>query len=156
TKDGKPTIVPYGLAKEITNPSNGQTMRLMRHDKLATPKGWKSRLVPGDEQEVAAIQFLFKTFAAQDVSYRELAAMAKSQGYPEPTNKGWRGDSIQWMLSNCAYIGSLRLGTQAKGKFFRFDGDRERAAREVRAKASPLIVPNCHEPIIARELWEKV
>jgi hypothetical protein len=59
------------------------------------------------------------------------------------------------MLQNPVYVGSLRIGVNPKGAFFRCQGGKETPAHKT-GEPTPVVVANAHEGIIDRALWERV
>jgi DNA invertase Pin-like site-specific DNA recombinase len=156
TREGRPNqTTPYGMAKKLTTPA-GEKVIVPRGQRWATPKAWGSEFCPGDPHQAEALRFAFTTFAGEDISYNELARRMQSQDFPPPGSaEEWHGETLRWMLQNPVYAGGLRIGKAPKGRFFRTSNGKETAAADA-AKGEPVVVWDCHEGIVGRDLWDRV
>ncbi len=156
TKQGRPNqTTPYGLAKLVTNPM-GETTVIPRGQRWATPKTWGSVFCPGDKQEAEAVLFMFRTFDTEDISFNEIARRLHEKGYPVPREaESWQGPTVRAMLQNVVYAGALMIGDNPKGEFFRTSNGKE-TARDQAGDREPVIAWGSHEPLIPRDLWDRV
>jgi DNA invertase Pin-like site-specific DNA recombinase len=156
TKLGRPNqTTPYAMSKQVTSPTGIVTV-IPRTQRFATPKTWQSRFCPGDEQEVAAIRFLFETYDREDITFNRLAVRLRDKGFPSPTGQGWQGQYVSCLLQNVAYAGGLSIGKQRRGAFYVVQDGSEVVPKADASPGAPLIVWDKHEGIIDRELFERV
>ncbi len=156
TREGRPNqLTPYGMAKRITF-LTGDSIIIPRTQPFRTPKNAHSVFIPGDDREVEAVNFMFRKYADEDISYREIARQMNEKGFPLPgTAALWHPDTVKMMLKNPVYVGHLRIGETPKGEFYRTQQGKETEAR-LALKPTPIVVTNTHQGIIDAELWAKV
>jgi DNA invertase Pin-like site-specific DNA recombinase len=147
--------VPYGCYKKVTD-DKGNKFTIKRMDQFSKPKRWHSTLVPGDPEEVKAVKWLYKEFDSRDVSYRQLAMDAQARGFPSPTGTGWRGQFVEAILTNHAYVGDAVIGKKSDGEFYRHHDGEAKPVEEVEGEISLTIHRDAYTPLIARELWDRV
>jgi len=147
--------IPYGCFKQVTD-DKGNKVVVKRTDQFSKPKSWHSILVPGDAEEVKVVKWLYKQFDTKDVSYRQLAIDAEKQGFLSPTGTGWRGQFVEAILKNHAYVGDAVIGKKSDGEFFRHSDGEAKPIEEVEGESQLTICRDAYKPIIARKLWERV
>ena len=76
-----------------------------------------SRLILGDHEQVAAVKFIFKTYAERDISLRTIAEMLNEQGVPAPNDGTWTGAKVCAILRRKNYLGKAFQFRESKGKF---------------------------------------
>jgi site-specific DNA recombinase len=151
-------LTPYGLARQITEPQ-GSVRIVARTERFRRPKDWDQVFVPGDEREVETVQWLFKEFAAKDVSFHQLARSLNERGIPSPNGGKWVYQTVIQILTNVRYAGDLSLGKDGAGKFFRLNGDQIVQNTEKKMKTNKtysILVQGTHEGIVCREQFDEV
>jgi len=151
-------LTPYGLARCITDPQ-GVARIVTRTERFRRPKDWNQVFVPGDEQEVAIVRWLFDEFHRRDVSFHQLARELNSRKVPSPNGGMWVYQTVIQILTNVRYVGDLSLGKDGAGKFFRLDGEEivVNTEKKMRTnKPNPLVRRDTHEGIIDRPLFDQV
>jgi DNA invertase Pin-like site-specific DNA recombinase len=128
------------------------------------------RLVPGDLADVETVRWIFETYATRDVSLTWLCRELIDRGRPTPRGyRLWCKPTLSNLLKRREYVGDLNWGRSNCSGYVRLEHgevrDQGRKAMNeagtgpARTKVSPrdfLIVENCHEPLVSREVWEKV
>ena len=147
--------VPYGCHKHVLD-DQGNELVIKRTSKFAKPKSWKGVLAPGDPDEVEAVLWLYEQFDVRDVSFRQLAIEAQEKGFPSPTGTGWRGQFVQAILENHAYVGDAAIGKKTDGAFFRHDEGEVKPVDDVQGKPTPTVHRNAYKATIPRDLWDRV
>lgn len=159
-KEGKPfgQLTPYGLARLVVD-NNGKETVVERTQRFKTPKTWKQKYIPGDDQEKATVCWLFNEFDRRDVSFHKLARELNEKSIPSPSGGKWVYQTVKEILTNVRYVGDLSLGRDGAGKFFRLEGDKVIANSNPRmqtGRQSALIMADTHEGIIERPLFDRV
>ena len=114
------------------------------------------------DEEVAPIVRRIFAMALDGVSCRQIAAMLNEEGVPTPATycgwnmgrKGpyaglWSSERISDMLQNETYIGNMVQGKYGSVSY-------KTKQNKPRPKSEWYIVEGTHEPIIDRELWDRV
>lgn len=99
-----------------------------------------------NEEEAKVVREVFELFA-KGYSLSDLKQHLDTKGVKAPCGGHWNTTTIRSMLSNEKYIGDILLH-----KEYQVDGLRSRNKGEV----TQYYVENHHEPIIDRELWDRV
>lgn len=100
------------------------------------------RLIPGDAGQIALVRRIFEMRAAGQ-GYQRIAGTLNGEGVPTPRGRLWHQQSIKQVLNREAYIGRHVVGKRTSAKF-------EKLVEE------PVRINDSHEPIIDRELWDRV
>ena len=127
------------------------------------PYGYRARRLEGrgrpvawevDPEAAQVVRRIYDAYAAGS-SFDAIARMLNHQNLPSPgagtlrNGRGWAGASIRTILTNETYTG-VRVYNQTK-KVSR------KPTRQVRRPPEEWVrVPDAHEAIIGRELWERV
>jgi hypothetical protein len=120
------------------------------------------RLVPGEPQHVAAVRLIFDLFGNKGWSFDRIARELRARGVPDPRgNREWRKPSIRFILRNKKYVGDLVWNRVAHGKYSDLKDGQVRAhdqrqRRRQNGEADWIIIPDVHEPLIDRDLFERV
>ncbi|MCB9765598.1 MAG: recombinase family protein [Alphaproteobacteria bacterium] len=125
---GKP---PFGYVVEAVHPSAERS-----------PK----RLIPGPPGEVEQVREIFRLVAEQGLGVGRLAQRLNTQGFRSPTGRRWCPASLHFILTNRTYLGETVWGKSRKV------GRHERASTE---RGDWIVVPDTHEPLVDRELFER-
>ncbi len=146
------SVAQHGKAQYVRdlarNSVRGQRRKRVQERKWTTtpPLGYTRdenlRLVPGDAEDIALVRRIFTMRASGD-GYFTIANRLNVEGVPTPRGRRWAPMSIKRIVQRDAYIGTLALGKQSRAKF-------------EPVVAEPLFFENHHEPIIDRDLWERV
>ena len=146
---------PYGCHKLVTT-DQGEEIVIQRTASFSKPKSWDGIFIPGDPDEVKAVEWLYKQFDTRDVSYRQLAIEADAKVFPSPTGTGWRGEFVEEILKNEVYVGDAAIGKKSDGEFFRHHDGEVKPADAVEGKSQPTVRRDAYKPIIPRKLWNRV
>jgi DNA invertase Pin-like site-specific DNA recombinase len=139
-----------------------------RTDVPLNPKAKKKpkKLVPGDPYKVEVVRWIFKTYAAGEMSLRGMARELDRRGVPTPWGgKQWRPQVLLQILRRREYVGDYDWGESNTGDYSRIEGGEARPKprktlnkngnpKRVRA-AEPdiIVVEQTHEPLIDRETF---
>ena len=151
-------LTPYGLARLVTD-STGKETTIGRNQRFKTPETWDQKYIPGEDQEVATVRWMFEEFDRRDVSFHQLAKELNKEGIPSPSGGQWVYQTVKEHLTNVRYVGDLSIGRDGSGKFYRLEGDqivRNSNPRMQTGRDSALINRNTHEAIIERRLFDSV
>lgn len=112
-------------------------------------------------ERIKEVRFAFETFATESMTVAKLAVRMNQLGftiYGQP----WRKMTLEGLLRNPAYIGTVRLNNVSRGEFTVYDGTQLVAAKNADRKLvrnpseRQIITPDQHEPLIKRETWDRV
>jgi site-specific DNA recombinase len=119
------------------------------------------RLVAGYPAHVRAVRFIFDWYD-RGRSLDAIAAELYARAVPSPTGQSsWSRAALRKILRNRKYTGDATWNTQREGKYTDFcEGEVRVHDFQTARGANPLsdwiIVPDVHEAIIARDLFERV
>jgi DNA invertase Pin-like site-specific DNA recombinase len=161
---------------------NGAAAPLGYRRVFETPdqKRKRPRLVLGDPREIETVRWIFSAYVSGDWGLRAIAAELNRRGIPTPYQRRhpdrvlkWTPTGVRNLLTNPVYVGTVQWGHRRWGRFaVVFNGQIKEVAEvenEVRRGAAPEGAcrgktapgewqdrPNCHEPLVSVELFEKV
>jgi site-specific DNA recombinase len=131
--------------------------RLESHPELG------KRLVPGDPDKVEAVRLMFRLYGEEGHSLNSLSAELHRRGIANPRGgPAWDTTTLAQLLRNRKYVGDWTWNTGHDGKYSEFVGgavqshDGKTPKRAHNPQEDWVIVPDTHEPLISRELYEKV
>jgi site-specific DNA recombinase len=120
------------------------------------------KLVPGDPEKVRTVRLIFALYD-QGHSLDAIAAHLNAKGIPPPRGGAcWNKSTIRGMLRCRKYVGDGTWNAGHDGKYSECrDGlvltsDTRLRKRAVNPADDWVIVPDTHEAIIDRDLWERV
>ncbi len=151
-------LTPYGLARLVFDPQ-GKEYVIPRMERFRKPRGWKQRYIPGDDDEVAVVRWLFAEYFQRDASYHQLARALNDRNVPSPNGGRWVYQVIHELLKNVRYCGDLSLGVESAGTFHRLNEGEivPTGGRKGRKhNKSPLLAENTHQGIIERSVFDAV
>ncbi len=87
--------------------------------RLVADADGRKRLVPGPEQEIETVRFIFRTYADTKLGIRGVAAAVSRRGVPSPSGKPfWNPNTVQEILTHPAYLGYAVWNRRSEGRFF--------------------------------------
>lgn len=150
---------PYGYKKEkVLTTADGRVLAVVTEEEQSKKgeKGYQKkefhyRLKPHPEQEeiVKRIAWMYD----QGTRVMEIVQYLNTSGIPSPSGGIWTTSSVRTILKNKVYAGFIVIGKTLSTMFD--DGD-EYLEDEEWEDDSYLEVPNCHEPLIPLEQWERI
>lgn len=153
---------PYGMAKLYIT-EHGEEKLVARGDRISKGKDWKVYLVKGDAKQADIVNWIFKTYADDDISpayiARQLNRHEDAIVRVGLTGKGWSEETVKHILRNHHYNGKVFIGAKTNGEHYRTNSIEVATAKEVK-QPNPLIVPSKiadkYPPVIADDLFNKV
>jgi hypothetical protein len=135
-------------------------------DKIKTDK---VKLVPGNPEQVKVVEFIFKKFAEEGWGIRRIAQALNGRGEEAPRGRFWLHTSVRAILLNPAYKGALVYGRRSDGKHHWLEIERKDGGYQTRIERKDvpgrsfvyrteencILVEECHEALVGRELWDK-
>jgi hypothetical protein len=128
------------------------------------------RLVPGDEEEVRVVRWIFDKVAHHGWPLRRICLELQERGVKPPRGNGygknkreslWHHTAIRRMIRNRKYVGDLSWNNVHSGKHSEFTGgevvQRPKKGPRCKQHAEPdiVIVPDRITPLIDRETFRK-
>jgi hypothetical protein len=152
------SMPPYGLDRGFYDEAGCLVQRVPYGTKMAKPKGWSVRfLVSKDEHATNLVRWLFETFAESDCGMGWLAADLNRRGVLTAAGKAWSIQTVRGMLTNRVYTGDHIFGRKRYGKYHHTSDDGSVARGPgCMDSGQPIVVAGVHEPLIDRELFERV
>jgi DNA invertase Pin-like site-specific DNA recombinase len=122
-----------------------------------------SKLVFGDAREVEAVRLMFRLYGIEGYSIEGICEELYRRGIPSPRGRArWCKQSVAHVLANRRYVGDMLWNEGSKAKYSELTNGQlrqyGRRAKQLRWHEPEdfIVTPNAHEPIIERELFEKV
>ena len=109
---------------------------------LETLENGRKKLVP-DPKTAPVVQRIFEMVASQ-YSYNEIIAYLTQEGIKPPKGMFWRKNTISNIIHSPVYKGDFVYGRRAKKH------------KKRNSKENWIIIENTHEPLVSRDLWERV
>ncbi len=121
-----------------------------------------------ETERVKAVQYIFETYATEDISRKALAFRLNEMGISSVFGDGWYDAKLSEMLRNPVYTGKPAWNKRGHGDFLEWAGgtfkdvewENERAVtgkRRVKAKADHQLPEKpIFEPFVSQEVWDKV
>jgi len=156
--------------KEIYSPDGKLERVLPRGERFASSQKDRGRLVRSLPERVKIIRRIFSLYVEKGMGFKSIAAVLNSEEIPTPrngnwkkrTSKGWTIGTIREILVNPAFSGDLAYNRRTDGKFHRISKgravERSRYHRNRMAdnpESDWIVVPNCHEALVPKDLWRK-
>ena len=157
--------------KEIYDPEGTKLLRVVpQGERLTTSKQDRLRLIPSSPGRVALIRRIFEDYL-RGLGYRSIATRLNAEKIHAPRSAAWGGhgkgtwglSTIKNIVCNQTYVGDTVWNRRTEGKFHRVSKRRavERKRHSVReVEPNPqedwIIIPNTHEPLISRSVFEAV
>jgi DNA invertase Pin-like site-specific DNA recombinase len=144
---------------------DGHLVRRLQPGEYVRQAEHRVHLLPGTDQvKIDAVRFAFRRFDGADIGVRDLARQLQAKGYPSPNGKGWTHDTVRRLLRTAAYVGTVRWGATAWGKYHEAQGDNivptngnvKRRGRRWKALEDAITVDGAHEGIIPIALFNRV
>jgi site-specific DNA recombinase len=121
------------------------------------------RLVPGDPEKVEAVRLIFRLYGLEGYSLDAVSAELFRRGIANPRGgPAWDKTTLAQLLKNRKYVGDWTWNTGHDGKYSEFvngtvqSHDMKTPKRAYNDREDWVVVPDTHEPLIDRELYEKV
>lgn len=128
---------PFGYSRMLYD-SEGRPLQVLPPGEQKTLKSQKVRWVPGDPAAVALVRRIFDL--ALDHSLKRICAILNKEGIRSPEGGPWEVTTLFYLIRNRAYIGERSYGGSKYSKRLK----------------EKVICPLAHEPIIERDLFERV
>ncbi|HEY2839554.1 MAG TPA: recombinase family protein [Pirellulales bacterium] len=116
--------------------------------------GADGHLALGDPSEIAVVQSIFSMRVDEGMGQGSIATRLNEQGIRAPRGGTWNVPAVRNILTRETYTGAVTLGIDQRGKYFSIAGGEVERVTAGMEKRTPLIIPNCHPPIIDQKTWE--
>ncbi|MEE9269757.1 MAG: recombinase family protein [Candidatus Krumholzibacteria bacterium] len=160
--------------KEILRPDGTTDRVLGQGDTITRSKLDHAKLALSLAERVAIIQRIFRMYVFEDLGFKFIAQTLNEEGLRSPrdgnwsknTHSHWSRGTIRSILINRHYVGDTVWNKRTQAKFFELKGgklediegllesDSKRPPRKV-TERDWIIIPDTHEAIIDRTLFEK-
>ena len=124
--------VKFGINRKV---SEGYSL-CSAHPSYGYDRPNGEKILQINEEETKIVQWIFDKYLNENASFTKIAKELNLQGLKTQRGAFWGSKTIQHILTNCNYIGNVRHHTKDKEQYY-----------EVKGK---------HEPIISKEIYEKV
>jgi DNA invertase Pin-like site-specific DNA recombinase len=129
---------PFGYTRMVCD-EKGKDLYLLTPGQRKGIKNHWVKWVPGDPRDITLVNRLFTLYSYGNKGIKAICKLLNDEGIPSPKGALWGPDTILSILKNRSYIGERVYG----GKWSKKIIDKVTCA-------------NAHEPIIARELFDRV
>ena len=166
---GQPYLIVRTLAdhkKEIYN-IRGKLIRTIPKTEsiMKADRDWVS-FIPGDPEKVKVVREIFKWFIygcqGKEMGYNAIARLLNEQGIPSPNGGYWGHSTVNSIIRNPFYYGTLTWNKTSRGKFYRISKEKAEEQPKIkfqRIKFNPredwLIREDEHRGIITKAEWMK-
>ena len=133
---------PYGYERVIAD--TGQILKNGQHKSI---KDQKIKLIP-NEKETKLIKLIYVFYGEKGLSDNFIVNYLNENSIPAPNGNKWNKSTIWSILHNQAYIGNAIYNIR---NYHRRNGE-----SKFNPKKDWIIIHDTHEPIILKELWDKV
>jgi len=139
---------PYGLRRILVDLDGTYIGELRPGDHKAL-SNMRAKLAPGDPGQVEGVRYVFRAYADDGLSLKDIAASMNERGFRGTHGGKWQAGGVSYVLSNPAYAGcshyTFREGrSRSELRNLWAPGEDSR----VRAEAA-------FEAIIERDLWDR-
>ena len=158
-RKGQLVIQPaYGYDRVFYDEAGQLARRVPYGEKFNRPPRWTVKLEPSEDAEkLSTLKWMFDTFANSDWSLRGLAKDLNRRGVPAPRGNGWNSNTVRYILTHRAYLGTQRFGERQNGKYFQVGADGEiTEARGNGSRAAPIIADTNHEALVDADTFDHV
>lgn len=156
----------YGYDRAYLDADAKEIMRVGRREQPPIRRrNIRIQLVPGDPEEVRWVQWMFNTYANEDVGMRYIQDTLNENEVPAPRSKFWTIAAIHKIMTNQRYCGDLVYGTTSAGEYHVItkEGIEKVKGRKRRKNSSRknneenrIVVPNTHEALVDRATFQRV
>ena len=154
---------PYGYDRMLVDEEGRHQQRLKDAGRLVRPRSWYVTLVPSDdEQKVETVRWIFESYGDGLKSYWAVANELNANGVPSPKGGIWSRQHVSRILKNQIYCGDLVWNRSSKHRFAKVSGGDIQTSKGVKKSEEKnavedwVVVPNAHQPLISKELFDKV
>lgn len=151
----------YGYDRAYYDDKGELAKRVPFGENFSAPQGWRGALaISQDEHAVKTVRWIFETYAFTDCGVYWITCKLNSRKIPSPGNSTWNHQVVRRMLRNPTYTGTLVYGKRRNGKYHQIGDDGEivqaTTPRVGEFADAAIVVEDNHEPLIDRELFERV
>jgi DNA invertase Pin-like site-specific DNA recombinase len=123
------------------------------------------RLIPSaDPGRCQALRSLFERYAAEAVSFRQLALWLNTLGFRNSCGNPFQGRDVADILADKVYVGTPTFGKGRRGRFLEYTGGvlvavpKEDRGRYRPSAAADVITPPAplFEPLVPEAVWQRV
>jgi DNA invertase Pin-like site-specific DNA recombinase len=100
---------PFGMKRVLVKRDDGTYVADLPPGTQKLMSCYKTKLAPGDAQEVEVVRTIFRLFTAGMRCFTEIAETLNTAGVPSPKSRTWHGVTVRHILCNPAYAGIVAL-----------------------------------------------
>jgi hypothetical protein len=151
----------YGLERGLFDDA-GNLVRKVLLGECVKIKGHHVRAIPTDDPlKLQAVEYAFRRFDGADIGLRQLARELEQRGYPGPTGAGWSHQAVGELLSTVEFVGMVRWGMRAAGKYHQAQGGdivpvKNGQHVHYKPQEEAIAVKGAHEGVISIDLFDRV
>jgi len=111
-----------------------------------------------DPDRAAVIRRIFEEYNKPEASLRSVVDLLNREEIPTVTGKNWGRTTVRTILRNRKYVGDFVRFRYRCGKYHAVDAGEivPRTRADKWSEAEPMVVEENHEPIVERDLFERV
>jgi DNA invertase Pin-like site-specific DNA recombinase len=98
--------------------------------------------------EAELVKRIFNMYLYEKMGLQAIANVLNSENIPTIKGNAWLGGAVNQTLTNCKYVGDLTQGRSVTTNYL--TGEKKLTNENL------IFIPNHHEGIISRELWDEV
>lgn len=115
-----------------------------------------------DESKAKIVREIFSLYES-GIGFRNISIQLNERGIPSPGGKEWRSRRVQYIIANRTYVGDVVFNMESRKELiYKKPELHQKTIEDFYIGQAPndetkwVITENAHEPIISRELFEKV
>jgi len=135
-------MAPYGYERMIV-----ETGLILKNGEHKNIKDQKIKLII-NKKEAKLIKFIYILYGEKGLANNSVVNYLNEKSIPSASGGRWNKSSVWSVLHNQAYIGNTVYNIR---NYHRRNGD-----AKFNPKKDWIVTANTHEPIISKELWDKV
>ena len=136
---------PYGYKRLLVD-KNREPVKVLEIGEHKYEKTHRVVLIPGDEKDVDVVRRIFDSYVYKGMGLTAIAHMLNKDGLRSPRDNAWNRSTINSILNNPVYIGTLRFNRTYRRK----------PGMKIKPKQDWVVVENAHEPLIDKETFQAV
>jgi len=147
---------PYGYRRALVDES-GKVVKVLNFGERKAIGNYRIKLVPGDPVRAAQVKEIFEMHD-KGLGIKQIANHLNEREISGPHGGKWNTSTLHKILTNPVYIGTLRWGRMKNGTFTKIENtwNDKNGFRTLHDEDKIVFVENAHEPLIGKEIFERV
>ena len=147
---------PYGFHRAMVD-EQGKIIRVLEFGDRKGIRDMHLKLIPGVENEVKLVREIYELYD-KGLGVKQITNELNRRKIPSPTKRKWNASTVHKVLTNPIYIGTMRWGRTQNGTFSSEENswNDKNPFKTLHDKEKVVVVENAFQPLIEKELFERV